>query len=71
LEAAAALRAAGGLGGLAPGARQTAGSGRILARALSAGAARAQLHDAIVAQTESGIIIVDQHARVSGWSTSG
>jgi DNA mismatch repair protein MutL len=65
-EAAAALYAPrGGLAGLAPGARDTAVSepGALSLEQYPLGAARAQLHDTyIVAQTERGIVIVDQHA---------
>jgi DNA mismatch repair protein MutL len=65
-EAAAALYAPqGGLAGLAPGARETtvSESGAASLEQYPLGAARAQLHDTyIVAQTERGIVIVDQHA---------
>jgi DNA mismatch repair protein MutL len=65
-EAAAALYAPqGGLAGLAPGAREMAAPepGAASLEQYPLGAARAQLHDTyIVAQTERGIVIVDQHA---------
>jgi DNA mismatch repair protein MutL len=65
-EAAAALYAPqGGLAGLVPGARETtvSESGAASLEQYPLGAARAQLHDTyIVAQTERGIVIVDQHA---------